>query len=178
MEVSGNCWRVVEQRHPTTRMVRGKLHDATRQALRFETDLRDSDLRTVEKAEVKRFWAMAVKKRVDYVMFSGGTPCTDLSSAKRCRHGLRGSRSEIFFNAVQILGWLEEIREKHIREKLGGCVDAYCPQLLCFFENVGSMKPADRAVMEAEVGLEARFFDASLYSSCSRSVSRANRPRG
>jgi DNA (cytosine-5)-methyltransferase 3A len=74
----------------------------------------------------------------------GGSPCTDLSIAKKNREGLKGSRSSLFWEYVRIL---REVKPKYF-----------------ILENVASMSKADKDIITAEMGVEPVMFNASLVS--------------
>jgi DNA (cytosine-5)-methyltransferase 3A len=78
----------------------------------------------------------------------GGSPCQDLSIAKKDRKGLAGSRSSLFWEYVRL--W------KALRPRW------------FVLENVASMPKADRETITKELGVEPRLFDASLVSAQSR----------
>ena len=62
----------------------------------------------------------------------GGTPCQDLSIAMQNRKGLKGSKSSLFFKFVEAL---EIVQPKYF-----------------LFENVASMKDADKQVIDSLLG--------------------------
>lgn len=78
----------------------------------------------------------------------GGSPCTDLSIAKKDRQGLAGDRSKLFWEYVRIL------REAKPRWFI--------------LENVASMPKADRDIITKELGVEPVMIDAALVSAQSR----------
>ena len=78
----------------------------------------------------------------------GGSPCQDLSIAKKDRKGLAGDRSGLFWQYVRI--W------KHLKPKW------------FVLENVASMPKADRETITDALGVEPVLFDASLVSAQSR----------
>jgi len=78
----------------------------------------------------------------------GGSPCTDLSIAKKDRQGLAGSQSSLFWEYVRL--W-----------------KALTPTYFVL-ENVASMPKADRDTITKELGVEPVLFDASLVSAQSR----------
>jgi len=83
---------------------------------------------------------------IDLLIF--GSPCQDLSIAKKGRKGLSGDRSGLFWDAVKIL---KEIKPKYF-----------------IMENVASMKISDRDIITKELGVKPILFDASLVSAQSR----------
>lgn len=78
----------------------------------------------------------------------GGSPCQDLSIAKKDRKGLGGERSGLFWEYVRIL---RKVQPKWF-----------------VLENVASMPKADKEVITKELGVEPVLFDASLVSAQSR----------
>jgi DNA (cytosine-5)-methyltransferase 3A len=74
----------------------------------------------------------------------GGSPCTDLSIAKKNREGLKGSRSSLFWEYVRIL---KEVKPKYF-----------------ILENVASMAKEDRDIITEEMGVKPVMFNASLVS--------------
>lgn len=74
----------------------------------------------------------------------GGSPCQDLSIAKKNRQGLDGDRSGLFWEYVRIL---KEIKPKYF-----------------ILENVASMPKADRDLITETMGVEPVMFNASLVS--------------
>lgn len=78
----------------------------------------------------------------------GGSPCTDLSIAKKDRKGLAGTQSSLFWEYVRILRLVK-------------------PRWFVL-ENVASMPKADKEVITKELGVEPVLFDAALVSAQSR----------
>ena len=78
----------------------------------------------------------------------GGSPCQDLSIAKKDRKGLAGDRSGLFWEYVRIKKALN-------------------PRWF-ILENVASMPKADRDTITREMGVEPVLFDAALVSAQSR----------
>jgi DNA (cytosine-5)-methyltransferase 3A len=78
----------------------------------------------------------------------GGSPCQDLSIAKKGRKGLEGDRSGLFWEYVRIK---KEINPKYF-----------------VLENVASMPKADRDIITKEMGVEPILINASLVSAQSR----------
>lgn len=81
-------------------------------------------------------------------LLCGGSPCTDLSIAKKDRQGLEGTRSKLFWEYVRI--WKE------------------CKPKWFILENVASMPKKDRDIITATLGVEPIMIDASLVSAQSR----------
>jgi DNA (cytosine-5)-methyltransferase 3A len=78
----------------------------------------------------------------------GGSPCQDLSIAKKNREGLAGSRSSLFWEYVRIYRLVK-------------------PRWF-IFENVASMPSTDRDIITQELQVEPVMFDAALVSAQSR----------
>jgi DNA (cytosine-5)-methyltransferase 3A len=78
----------------------------------------------------------------------GGSPCQDLSIAKKGRKGLDGDRSGLFWEYVRILKLLN-------------------PKWF-ILENVNSMSKADRDIITREMGVQPVMIDAALVSAQSR----------
>lgn len=74
----------------------------------------------------------------------GGSPCQDLSVARKGREGLEGSKSGLFWKFVEALN---VIKPKYF-----------------LFENVASMKQADRDIITQELGVEPILIDSALLS--------------
>jgi DNA (cytosine-5)-methyltransferase 3A len=84
----------------------------------------------------------------DIDLLCGGSPCQDLSLAKKDRKGLEGARSGLFWEWVRV--W-----------KL-------CKPKYFILENVNSMPKKDRDIITKELGVEPIMIDASLVSAQSR----------
>ena len=87
-----------------------------------------------------------IKEEIDLLI--GGSPCQDLSIAKKDRQGLSGSRSSLFFEYVRIM---KEMKPKYF-----------------ILENVASMKAEDRDIITGLMGVEPVMFNASLVSAQNR----------
>jgi DNA (cytosine-5)-methyltransferase 3A len=74
----------------------------------------------------------------------GGSPCQDLSIAKKGRKGLEGDRSGLFWEYVRLL---KDLKPKWF-----------------ILENVASMPKADRDIITKEMGVEPILINASLVS--------------
>ncbi len=77
-----------------------------------------------------------------------GSPCQDLSIAKKERKGLEGDRSSLFFEYVRIKN---EMNPKYF-----------------ILENVASMKKEDKDIISGIMGCEPVMFNASLVSAQTR----------
>ena len=84
----------------------------------------------------------------EYDLVIGGSPCQDLSIAKKGRKGLDGDRSGLFWEWVRV--W------KAAKPKWW------------VLENVASMPKKDRDIISKELGVEPVLFNASLVSAQSR----------
>jgi len=78
----------------------------------------------------------------------GGSPCQDLSIAKKGRKGLDGARSGLFWQYVRIL---KESKPKYF-----------------ILENVASMPKEAKAIITKELGVEPIMINASLVSAQAR----------
>tara|TARA_R110000772_G_scaffold261636_2_gene380213 strand:+ start:3231 stop:4415 length:1185 start_codon:yes stop_codon:yes gene_type:complete len=74
----------------------------------------------------------------------GGSPCQDLSIAKKGREGLEGSRSNLFYEYVRIM---KLVKPKYF-----------------ILENVASMPQKDRDIITEIMGVNPVMFNASLVS--------------
>jgi DNA (cytosine-5)-methyltransferase 3A len=93
-----------------------------------------------------RFLSKLMLPKIDLLI--GGSPCTDLSIAKKNREGLKGSKSSLFWEYVRVL---REVKPKSF-----------------IFENVASMPKADKDIITQELGVEPVMFNASLVSAQNR----------
>jgi DNA (cytosine-5)-methyltransferase 3A len=89
-----------------------------------------------------------VKDIDDVYLLCGGSPCQDLSIAKKDRKGLDGERSGLFWEWVRI--WKESKPTYFI------------------LENVASMPAKDRDIISAELGVQPIMINASLVSAQNR----------
>ena len=78
----------------------------------------------------------------------GGSPCQDLSIAKKDRKGLKGSRSCLFFEYVRALN---EIEPKYF-----------------LYENVASMSKENKDIISKHLGVEPIMINSSLVSAQQR----------
>jgi len=85
---------------------------------------------------------LEVEGHVDLLI--GGSPCQDLSIAKKDRKGLEGNRSSLFWEFLRI--------------------KKECNPQWFVLENVASMPKADRDIITREMGVEPVMFNASLVS--------------
>jgi site-specific DNA-cytosine methylase len=89
---------------------------------------------------------LEVEGQIDLLI--GGSPCTDLSIAKKDRKGLEGNQSSLFWEYVRI--------------------KKECKPQWFVLENVASMPKKDRDIITKEMGVEPVMFNASLVSAQSR----------
>lgn len=82
------------------------------------------------------------KTKIDFLI--GGSPCQDLSIAKKDRKGLDGERSGLFWEYVRIL---KEVKPKYF-----------------ILENVASMPKEAKALITETLGVEPIMIDAALVS--------------
>lgn len=87
-----------------------------------------------------------VSPQIDLLI--GGSPCTDLSIAKKNREGLQGNQSSLFYEYVRIKN---EIKPKYF-----------------LLENVASMRKEDKDIISGIMGVEPVMFNASLVSAQTR----------
>lgn len=85
---------------------------------------------------------------VEIDLLIGGSPCQDLSIAKKNREGLKGSRSSLFWEYVRIL---KEVKPKYF-----------------VLENVASMPKEAKAIISEALGVEPIMINASLVSAQNR----------
>lgn len=84
----------------------------------------------------------------DIDLLIGGSPCQDLSIAKRDRKGLEGERSGLFWEYVRIL---KEVKPKYF-----------------ILENVASMPKEAKAIITEALGVEPIMINAALVSAQQR----------
>lgn len=99
--------------------------------------------------DIKRLGDVSTVKAIpDLFLLIGGSPCQDLSIAKKGREGLAGARSGLFYQYLRIL---RESKPKYF-----------------ILENVKSMTTESRDTISKELGCEPIMLDASLVSAQSR----------
>lgn len=108
--------------------------------------VRLGDVREVTAEMVGTVGGQAPFTGVDLLI--GGSPCTDLSIAKKGRQGLEGAHSSLFWEYVRL--WKETKPKWFV------------------LENVASMPKKDRDIITQEMGVEPVLFNASLVSAQSR----------
>lgn len=84
----------------------------------------------------------------DFDLLIGGSPCQDLSIAKKNRQGLDGARSGLFWEYVRIL---KEVKPKYF-----------------VLENVASMSEESKNIISEALGIKPILFDANLVSAQNR----------
>ena len=89
---------------------------------------------------------LEIEGQIDLLI--GGSPCQDLSIAKKDRKGLEGDRSGLFWEYVRIKN--------------------ECRPQWFILENVASMPKADKDIITTEMGVDPVMFNASLVSAQSR----------
>ena len=100
----------------------------------------------VRLGDVREVWMSHLKGPIDLLI--GGSPCQDLSIAKKNRQGLAGNRSGLFWEYVRIK---ELVKPRWF-----------------ILENVASMPKADRDTITEALGVEPILIDAGLVSAQSR----------
>lgn len=101
------------------------------------------DIKTLDNETIERYFG---GERIDLVI--GGSPCQDLSIAKKDRKGLDGERSGLFWEYVRIL---REIRPTFF-----------------ILENVASMPKESKDLISTTLGIEPIMINASLVSAQNR----------
>ena len=86
--------------------------------------------------------------KTKYDLLIGGSPCQDLSIAKKDRKGLEGDRSGLFWQYIRIKN--------------------DCKPTWFILENVASMPKKDKDIITKELGVEPVMFNAALVSAQSR----------
>jgi len=99
--------------------------------------------------DIKRLGDVRTVEMIEGVdLLCGGSPCVDLSVAKKGRKGLEGDKSSLFYEYLRILRLIK-------------------PKWF-ILENVNSMPKKDRDIITKEMGVEPIMIDASLVSAQSR----------
>jgi len=86
--------------------------------------------------------------KCNFDLLIGGSPCQDLSIAKRDRQGLQGERSGLFYEYVRILN---ETKPKYF-----------------ILENVASMSQASRDLISKELGIQPILINSALLTAQQR----------
>jgi len=109
----------------------------------------------VHLGDVRNVWMSHVGGPIDLLI--GGSPCQDLSIAKKGRQGLEGNRSSLFWEYVRLWNLL---RPKWF-----------------VLENVASMPKADRDIITKTLGVDPIMINASLVSAqCRKRLFWTNLP--
>jgi len=103
------------------------------------------DVKSINK-EVRKEYLTVWDEKIDLLI--GGSPCQDLSIAKKDRKGLDGERSGLFWEYVRIL---KEVKPKYF-----------------ILENVASMPKEAKAIITEALGVEPIMINASLVSAQNR----------
>jgi len=98
--------------------------------------------------DVKDFRGIICEGDLKIDLLIGGSPCQDLSIAKKDRKGLDGERSGLFWEYVRIL---KEVKPKYF-----------------ILENVNSMPKEAKAIITEALGVEPIMINASLVSAQNR----------
>ena len=101
---------------------------------------------TIQLGDVKDIKEGTIKEPIDLLI--GGSPCIDLSIAKKGRKGLEGTYSKLFFEYVRVKNLVK-------------------PKWF-ILENVASMPKKDRDIITQHMGVEPIMIDAALVSAQSR----------
>lgn len=98
----------------------------------------------VRSSEHESLHSSVIERGTKIDLLIGGSPCQDLSIAKKNRKGLDGNRSSLFWEYVRIL---REVRPKYF-----------------ILENVNSMPKEAKEIITKELGVEPIMIDAALVS--------------
>ena len=98
--------------------------------------------------DIKHLGDVKTVKAMECDLLIGGSPCTDLSIAKKDREGLKGERSGLFYEFVRL--WKE------------------CKPKWFVLENVASMSQTAKDEITKQLGVEPIMIDAALVSAQSR----------
>ena len=96
---------------------------------------------TIQLGDVKNVYARNLPK-IDLLI--GGSPCQDLSIAKKDREGLKGERSRLFWHYVRLL--------------------RTCKPKYFLLENVASMPKEAKQIITQEIGVEPILINSALVS--------------
>jgi DNA-cytosine methyltransferase len=104
---------------------------------------------TIQLGDVNNIdWDVFGESEIEIDLLLGGSPCQDLSIAKKNREGLKGKKSSLFFKYVEAL---ETIKPKWF-----------------IYENVASMKKTDKDLISLRLGVEPIIINSSLVSAQQR----------
>ena len=101
---------------------------------------------TKQLGDVKSIKEGTIKEPIDLLI--GGSPCTDLSIAKKGRKGLEGDHSKLFYEYIRVLNL---VKPKYF-----------------ILENVASMKQKDKDIITEKMGVQPILIDSALVSAQSR----------
>jgi len=104
--------------------------------------------KTIQVGDVKLLNEVSLYKIRNCDLLIGGSPCQDLSIAKKNREGLAGKRSGLFYEYLRIL---KEIKPKYF-----------------ILENVNSMPQEAKEEITKQLGVEPIMINASLVSAQNR----------
>lgn len=106
------------------------------------------DIKSVDNRLTRGQQFPATDKKDDFNLLIGGSPCQDLSIAKKDRKGLDGERSGLFYEYVRILN---EVKPKYF-----------------ILENVASMSKESKDKISEILGVQPVMINASLVSAQNR----------
>lgn len=128
-EIDKNAIQITQKNHPNTTQL--------------------GDVKDIDCTGGNLHYGMGKLGETDIYFLIGGSPCQDLSIAKKNRKGLKGERSGLFWEYVRIL---KELKPKYF-----------------ILENVASMpKEAKATITEALWGIEPIMINAALVSAQNR----------
>ena len=128
-EIDKNAIQITQKNHPNTEQL--------------------GDIKDIDCTGGKLHYGKGKLAETDIYFLIGGSPCQDLSIAKKNREGLDGKRSGLFWEYVRIL---KELKPKYF-----------------VLENVASMsKEAKQIITETLHDIEPIMIDASLFSAQQR----------
>ena len=114
----------------------------------FPNTIQLGDVKEIDCTGGKLHYGMGRLAETDIDLMVGGSPCQDLSIAKKNREGLKGSRSGLFWEYVRIL---KEVQPKYF-----------------ILENVASMPKEAKDTITEALGVEPIMINASLVSAQNR----------
>jgi DNA (cytosine-5)-methyltransferase 3A len=115
----------------------------------FQNTIQLGDIKAIDSTGGKLHYGMGKLAETTIDLIIGGSPCQDLSIAKKNRQGLKGERSSLFWEYVHIL---KELKPKYF-----------------VLENVASMsKEAKQIITETLYNIEPIMINASLVSAQQR----------
>ena len=118
----------------------------------FPNTVQLGDTRCITRKEyssiIMTLWGTAVCLKTEIDLLMGGSPCQDLSIAKKGREGLKGQRSGLFYEYVRIR---DEMKPKYF-----------------ILENVNSMPKEAKDTISEALGVQPVMINASLVSAQNR----------